>query len=149
MEVAGAQKTVGAASSGETVPSHRATARVENAVQGLSRALKDAPERRPNTRIKSSDPIFAWMILRRAGLFTGYVKGQTSRTAYREAPDAQAPVAKLGKTLPVQRTQARAGQKKKMRSCEVPRRNTVGTQKRSDSKTAPRGKDVCRRGADH
>ena len=49
---------------------------VENAVQrvqGLIRTLKDALERRLNTRIRSSDPIFLteWS----AGLSTRCVKG--------------------------------------------------------------------------
>ena len=54
-----------------------------------------------NTRIKSSDAIFPWMIEWSARLITRYVKGQTGRTAYREAGghDAQAPVAEFGEKI--------------------------------------------------
>ena len=78
--------------------------RVENAVQrvqGLIRTFEDALEKRLNARVKSSDPIFSWMVEWSAGLVTRYVKGQTSRTACREAcgHDAQAPVAEFGEKI--------------------------------------------------
>ena len=53
-----------------TVGESQSSGRVENAVQrvqGLIRALKDALERRLNTRIWSSDAIFPWMVEWSAG----------------------------------------------------------------------------------
>ena len=78
--------------------------RVENAVQrvqGLIRTQKDALERRLNTRIRSSDPIFPWVVELSEGLITRYVNGQTGRTAYRQARghDARAPVAEFGEKI--------------------------------------------------
>ena len=63
--------------------------------------LKDALERRFNTRIRSSDTIFSWMVGWPVGLITRCVKNQTGRTAYREAHghDAQAPVAEFSEKI--------------------------------------------------
>ena len=74
--------------------------RVENAVQrvqGLIRTLKDALDKILNTRIKSSDPVFACVVEWSAGPITRYVKGLTGRTAYTEARghDAQATVEEM------------------------------------------------------
>ena len=70
--IADVQRQVVAVRSGETVPMNssvgesQSNGRVENAVQrvqGLIRTLKDALERRLNTRIRSSDPTFrGWSI---------------------------------------------------------------------------------------
>ena len=67
----------------------------------MFRTLKDALQRRLNTRIKSSDPMFPRTVEWSAGLITRYVKGQTGRTAYREVrgQDAQAPVAEFGEKI--------------------------------------------------
>ena len=107
VSIADVQRQVVALRWGETVPVNspvgesKSNGRVENAVQrvqDLIRTLKDALERRLNTRIRSSDAIFSWMVEWAAGLITRYVKGQTGRTAYREARghDARAPVAEFG-----------------------------------------------------
>ena len=93
-----------AARSGETVPKNSTvdeSARWENAaqmLQGLIRTLRDALQRRQNTIIRSSDPIFAWTAEWSAGLITRYVRGETGRIAYSEVRrhDAQAPVAEFG-----------------------------------------------------
>ena len=82
----------------------RSNSRVDNAVQrvqGLIRTLKDALEKRLNTRIKSSDPIFAWMVEWSTGRITRYVTSRTSKTAHREArgQDAQASVAEFGRKI--------------------------------------------------
>ena len=93
--------------------------KVENAVQrvqGLIRTLKNALDKILNTRIKSSDPVFACVVEWSAGPITRYVKGLTRRTACREARghDAQATVEEIGRqghVHDVTRKQARTGQK--------------------------------------
>ena len=110
--IADVQRQVVAVRSGETVPMNspvdesQSNGRVENAVQrvqNLIRTLKDALEKRLNTRVMSSDPIFPWIVEWSAGLITRYVKRQSGRTAYREARghDAQAPVAEFGEKINV------------------------------------------------
>ena len=63
--------------------------------------LKDELVRRFNTKIRSSDPVFPWMVEWPVGLITRFVKSQTGRTAYREAHgrDAQAPVAEFSEKI--------------------------------------------------
>ena len=99
------QRQVVAVRSGETVPTNspvgesQSNGRVEIAVQGvqgLMRTFKDALERRLNTRIKSSDAIFPWMVEWSAGLITRCVKGQTGEV---RGHDAQAPVAEFGEKI--------------------------------------------------
>ena len=108
--IADAQRQAVAVRSGDTVPLNspvgesQSNGRVENAVQtvqGVIRTLKDALETRLNTRIKSSDATLPSMVERSALLITSYVKGQTGRTACREARghDAQAPVAEFGEKI--------------------------------------------------
>ena len=108
--IADVQRQVVAARSGETVPMNspvgesQSNCRVENAVQrvqGLIRTVNDALGRRLNTRIKSSDPMLAWMVEWSAGLIARCVKGQAGRTAYREARghDWQATVAEFGENI--------------------------------------------------
>ena len=54
-----------------------------------------------STRVKSSDPIFSWMVKWSAGLITRCAKGQSGSTAYREARghDAPAPAAEFGEKI--------------------------------------------------
>ena len=86
--IADVQRQVVAARSGETVPMNspvdelQSIGSVENAVQRVIRTLKDAMEKRLNTRVKSSDPIFPWIVEWSAGLITRYVKRQSGRTVY-------------------------------------------------------------------
>ena len=114
------------------VDESQSNGRVENAVQrvqNLIRTLKDALEKRLNTRVMSSDPIFPWIVEWSAGLITRYVKRQSGRTAYREARghDAQAPVAEFGKKINVHDVEENEHQWAESR-CEVPRRNMVGAE---------------------
>ena len=86
------QRQVVAVRSGETVPMNspvgesQSNGRVENAVQrvqGLNRTFQDALETWLNTRIRSGNTIFPWIVEWSAGLITRYVKGESGRTAYR------------------------------------------------------------------
>ena len=85
----------------ETVPMNSSAEWRTQFKECLIRTLKDALERRLNTRIRSSDTIFPWMVEWSAGLITRYVKGHTGRTAYGEARgrDVQAPVAEFGEKV--------------------------------------------------
>ena len=64
------------------------------------RPLKDALERRLNTRLRSSDQRFPWMAEWSAGMITRYVKGQTGRTAHRETRGlTRSPEAEFGEKI--------------------------------------------------
>ena len=92
--IADVQTQVVSVRSGETVPKNslmsesQSNGSVENAVervQGLIRMLKDALEARINTRIRSSDPIFPWMV-ESAGMITRCVKGQNRQNRVQRGP---------------------------------------------------------------
>ena len=77
------QRQVVAVRSGETVPmnssvdNRRGMAELRTQFREcrvLIRTLNDVLERRLNTRIRSSDPAFPWMVEWSAGLITRYVK---------------------------------------------------------------------------
>ena len=95
-------------------------------MQGLIRTVKDAPERRLNTRTRSSGPISAWMVEWSEGLITRYVKGQTGRTAYREA---RGPDASTSRSVWEEDHVHDVRQERAKGRCEVPRRNVVATEK--------------------
>ena len=111
--------------------------RVENAlqrVQGLIRTLKDALERRLNTKIRSNDPIFPWMVEWSARLITRNAKSQTSRTAHREARGHDA---KARSRSRVRREDHVHGVKEHEQEwaesrCEVPRRIWLRLRMKSD-----------------
>ena len=136
--IADVQGQVVAVRSGETVPMNDSPVcesqsnRVQNAVQrvqNLIRTLKDVLEKSLNTRVKSSDPIFPWVVEWSAGLITRYVKGQLGRTVYTEARghDAQAPVAEFGEKINVHDVEEHEQEWAESR-CEAPRRNMVGAE---------------------
>ena len=109
MAIADVQRQIVAVRSGETVPMNCPVGESQSngredavqRVQGLIRTLKGASERRLNTKIRSRDTTFPWMVEWSPGLITRNALGQTSRTKYREARghDAQAPVAEFGEKI--------------------------------------------------
>ena len=87
------------------------------------------------------------------GLITRYVKGQTGRTAYREARghDPQAPVAEFGEMI-MYMTSTAGGRRKLMRRSTteygwVDHRDVEWSDQSEDCEEAPRGSEVVRGGS--